>query len=102
MSTHTLLTTIRSLLHLNGKPCPSRPNPAQAVPTLISTWGCVGLHRRVREDRAPLGWHGHLPLFVFGQSCLHSLGVNICTETTAAKAPVTRFLMKEQNHGSCF
>ena len=52
---------------------------------LPSTWGGVGLRGRRRQGRAPLGRHRHLPLSVFGQRCLHSLRVNICTEGTTAK-----------------
>ncbi len=46
---------------------------------LLHTWRRVGIHRGLDHQRAPLRWHrhGHLPLFVLGQGCLHRLCVHI-------------------------
>ena len=44
------------------------------------TWGGVGVHGGLDDQRAALGGHGHghLALLVFGQRSLHGLCVHVC------------------------
>lgn len=50
---------------------------------VFHTWRCVGIHRGLDHQRPPLRRHrhGHLPLFVLGEGCLHRLSVHICRHT---------------------
>lgn len=50
---------------------------------VFHTWRCVSIHRGLDHQRPPLRRHrhGHLPLFVLGEGCLHCLSVHVCRHT---------------------
>ena len=51
---------------------------------MFLTWGSVGFHGGLHDQRAALGGHGHchLALLVLGQGCLDSLCVDIWNTNT--------------------
>lgn len=61
------------------------------------TWWGAGFHGRMRESRASFRRQRHLPLFIFGQGCLHGFRVDIYVERAAVTTPPATPVIGEQS-----